>query len=627
MFIRKIKIIIIAIFAIIGILLGNRNIVSATEREIYIAGLSEWPLSYYDNVQEEYVGVLPELLTNIGEQHGITFCYFEAESDEEYKRLAKNLQVDAIWLEELKENERQELGFIQGTIRLDFVTEENAQSIVLYYTESMNEEDARVLEEAFAAVTQEEVQGLLLKYSSTYMEGEVLPKEFWYAVIIFGFAIVVAAIAWGIYARRKYINKNEALKNRVPGIEEFRRFYDESMEEKNRINYAVVKMGFGLDRIRRTYGYAEADEVLKMIIDLLKSYITDENELMADAGNHQLIALLRCMDEQQLMERIQHMQEEVEKEFIAQKKDYYLEFRMGLYRLGSKVETVKDVEQNCEIALIHARKTAEEYVWYNKSIYRKVAGKYELEQEVERALENHEFTIYLQPLISLRDGKVLGAETLVRWKHPSRGMLTPGDFLSVMKHKRLLGRMNMEVYRQGCSVLRDELAKGRELRMLFHFTIDNVEDKNFAENLEAVAEQYGINRRQIMIQLDEMLDYGYESILQENTSKLKTFGFYVCMDGLELERAFLQYLQGNIDGVKFRQGVIKHLERPGAKETFAKAVTLCQSMNLEMICAGVESEIQKQVVSELGCAFASGFYFYYPMEPNVFHEIVDECFT
>lgn len=613
------------LIGVLGILLGSSNIMHAAEKEIYIAGLSEWPLSYYDNTQETYCGVLPELLETVSEQTDISFHYIQANTEAEYKHMAKNVQVDTVWMNELTDAERAELGLTKGAIYIDFVEKENQRRIVLYYTKSMEPQCIAELEKGFSTVTHEYLQGLLLKHSATYIEGSLLPQETLYVIIIGIIICVISVIIISLRARRRYVRRQEEERNRLPDITDFRAFYEGFVKEKKHINYAIVKMSFGLHLVRKMYGHTDADETFKMIVALLKNHITNENEILADAGNHQLILLLRCVDEQQLRERVLHMQEEVEKEFAALQKPYFLEIHAGVYRLSEMNEGIEEAEIKSEIALEYARNNAEFFALYNRNTHKKVLAEYEMELEAEHALENHEFTIYLQPLIELKTGKINGAETFVRWKHPTRGMLTPGDFLSVMKRKRLLGRMNMEVYRQGCRVLRDEIEKGRKLRMLFHFTIDNVEDKNFAENLEAVAEQYGIDRRQIMIQLDEMLDYGYESVLQENTLKLKEYGFYICMDGLELERAFLQYLQGNIDGVKFRYGVVKHLDRPGAKETFAKAVTLCESMNLEMICAGVENEIQKQIVTEVGCSMASGFYFYYPMEPDVFHEIVDEC--
>ena len=527
-------------------------------------------------------------------------------------------------MDELTEPERIEMGLIKGNIRLDFSDGKNQRRIMLYYTRSMDVQDIVELENGFATISHEYIQGLLLKYSETYIEGTMLPEKFWTVVIISGSILLILIMVASLYLRKRYVKKLEEKRNKLPGLNEFRKFCVEFIGEKNYVNYALVRMSFGHDKIRRMYSYQEADESFKQIVATLKTYIVGENEVIVDAGNHELLLLLHCTDENRLMERVHQMQAEIEKDFMLLQKEYFLEIHAGAYRLSGDDAGIEDAEKKCEIAYRYACSNLESYVLYDKNAHQKVLAEYEMELEVERALENHEFTIYLQPLVELKTGKVKGAETFVRWKHPNRGMLAPGDFLGIMKRKHLLGSMNMDVYRQGCRVLREEALKGRELCMLFHFTLDNVEDKNFAENLEAVAEQYGINRQQILVQMDEILDFGYESVLQENTSKLKSFGFRVYLDGLELERAFLQYLQGNIDGVKFRYGVIKHLDKQGAKETFAKAVNLCQSMNLEMICAGVENGVQKQIVSELQCAMASGFYFYYPMEADVFHETIEK---
>lgn len=129
-----------------------------------------------------------------------------------------------------------------------------------------------------------------------------------------------------------------------------------------------------------------------------------------------------------------------------------------------------------------------------------------MEHEAIHGLMHQEFIMYLQPIVEIGSGKIMGAEALVRWQNPGRGLMQPGDFLDVIKRKQLTGKMNMDIFRQGCRFLREEADKGKKLDLLFNFTVENVGDEQFAEELNTVAEQYGIDRDRIVIQLNQIVE-------------------------------------------------------------------------------------------------------------------------
>ena len=179
----------------------------------------------------------------------------------------------------------------------------------------------------------------------------------------------------------------------------------------------------------------------------------------------------------------------------------------------------------------------------------------------------------------------------------------------------------MEIYRQGCQFLKQEAEKGRSLRLLFNFTVENIGDEQFANHLYAIAEQYHIDRKQIIVQLNQMVEMSQSEIYAKTIKQLRQFGFDVYLAGLELDRVFFHYLYCGINGIKLRQEMISEIDKPEGKVVVKSVVELCRKLNLEVLSVGVENEEQERFLRDLGCTMVSGFHYYYPVSQEVFGEL------
>lgn len=223
----------------------------------------------------------------------------------------------------------------------------------------------------------------------------------------------------------------------------------------------------------------------------------------------------------------------------SRQKRYFLEPHTGIYRMsGLETEPLKTI-QRAEIAAEFSRNHYMEYAVYDEMVEKETVTGYAMEHEAIHGLMHQEFIMYLQPVVEMRTGKIMGAEALVRWQNPGRGLLQPGDFLDVIKRKQLTGKMNMDIFRQGCRFLKMEADQGRRLQLLFNFTIENVGDEQFSRELDATASQYGIDRDQIVVQLNQLVEMSRSHIFMETIKTLRRFGFHICLAGLELDSVFL----------------------------------------------------------------------------------------
>lgn len=193
-----------------------------------------------------------------------------------------------------------------------------------------------------------------------------------------------------------------------------------------------------------------------------------------------------------------------------------------------------------------------------------------------------------------------------------------------MKKKQLVGKMNMEIYRQGCRFLLEAKNRGLNLHLIFNFTVENVGDETFTEQLYAVTQQYGIDPHQIIIQLNQMVEITRSEIYMKTIRKLREYGFDVCLAGLELDRVFLDYLECGANGLKLRQDLVRQIETERGYKVIENLIRLCHDLGLKVVPVGVENERQAELLKGLGCEMASGFYYYYPVSQKSFAEMIDE---
>lgn len=107
----------------------------------------------------------------------------------------------------------------------------------------------------------------------------------------------------------------------------------------------------------------------------------------------------------------------------------------------------------------------------------------------------------------------------------------------------------------------------------------------------------------------------------ETIKKLRGFGFHICLSGLELDRVFFEYLECGVDYIKLRHDLIRHTNKPEGKKIIQSIMNLCKDLGLKVICMGVENKEQAEYLKGIGCSYATGFYYYYPVSQDAFDRL------
>lgn len=597
--------------------------------EIYVAGMPEsWPFEFYDEKEETYQGVLPELLEEAGEAAGIGVKYIKPSKKDRRLDLAGNIQADAVWTLGLTEDEIKDAGLKKGRDLILYEEDGKEKSISLAYTKSMETADIEKLEKAFQNIDTAKIQGAYAAYAAKGDSSAGKANRYlWIILGLVIFSACILVIFPAFFLKKRHQMELMAYRDDVTGrdnLTSWKQKFSKYIVEENRNRYAVLFLYAGIDVVSHIYGYKEAENALQLISDTCEPLIKQEKEAFTRFNEFYYVFFVEYTGIEKLKERIRDMQESVAEEFKKKEKKYFLELHTGIYRMTSVDEDPLKTIQFSEVAMEYARMHVQDYALYDEYVERETISGYAMEHEAIHGLMHQEFIMYLQPMVSLNSGKICGAEALVRWQNPNRGLLRPNEFLNVMKRKQLTGKMNIEIYRQGCQFLKQEAEKGNCLRLLFNFTVENIGDEQFANHLDAIAEQYKIPRKQIIVQLNQMVEMSQSDIYVKTIKQLRKFGFDVYLAGLELDRVFFNYLYCGINGIKLRQEMISEIHKPEGKVVVRSVVELCRKLNLEVLCVGVESEEQEKFLKDLGCTMVSGFRYYYPVSREVFSELEED---
>ena len=611
-----------AVFAAVWLLIPFQTVWGRDE-EIYVGGMPDsWPFEFYDTQKDAYQGILPDLLEAAAEQAAMEIRYVEGSGDDNRLELAEKKQVDAIWTLGLTDEELEAAGLRKGETIISYQNGEDITSICLAYTESMRKTAEEALETALRKVNEEQTESLLVQYAEEAYQGEDGPAVIaWISILLLLLSILL--LVWYLIKKRRQVVKL-AFQDELTGGDNFtawKKKFEECITDGNREHYAILFLDAGLDTISHIYGYPESEKVLQLIRDICVPMLEDGAEAMTRFNQFYYVFFLRYTSVDSIKKRVRDIYEAITEAMKSRQKRYFLEPHTGIYRMsGLETEPLKTI-QRAEIAAEFSRNHYMEYAVYDEMVEKETVTGYAMEHEAIHGLMHQEFIMYLQPVVEMRTGKIMGAEALVRWQNPGRGLLQPGDFLDVIKRKQLTGKMNMDIFRQGCRFLKMEADQGRRLQLLFNFTIENVGDEQFPRELDATASQYGIDRDQIVVQLNQLVEMSRSHIFMETIKTLRRFGFHICLAGLELDSVFFEYLECGVDSIKLRHDLIRHVNKPEGQKVIQSVMDFCGELGLKVICMGVENREQAEYLKSIGCNYATGFYYYYPVSQDAFDEL------
>ena len=251
-----------------------------------------------------------------------------------------------------------------------------------------------------------------------------------------------------------------------------------------------------------------------------------------------------------------------------------------------------------------------------------------LEDEIRRGLKNGEFVLHFQPQLEHAEG-IVGAEALVRWQHPQRGLLTPAAFISQAEHAGLIHALDQQVLAQACAQLAHwaKIPAFAELTLSVNLSAHLLYQDDFVEKLLGLLEHSGADPSRLKLELTEtlLLDNMAEAITR--MTRLKERGIRFSIDDFGTGYSSMSYLQQlPLDQLKIDQTFICRLPEDASSLTIVRSIcALATGLGLEVIAEGVEHEPQRVILLANGCCHFQGYLFGKPLSVSAFEQMVHDA--
>ncbi len=296
--------------------------------------------------------------------------------------------------------------------------------------------------------------------------------------------------------------------------------------------------------------------------------------------------------------------------------------------LTSQDKNRDDVLHDADVAMYQAKasgRSGHYEVFDVEAMGVRSAERIELEGGLRWAIERDELEVYYQPLFSISDRKVVGVEALVRWNHPQRGLLVPGQFIGLAEDTGLilpLGRLVLEQACRKAKQWREEF--GAHLSIGVNLSARQFQHAGLVEDIEDVLQATGVDPTQLCLEITESLAMDKVEWTSEVLTRLKALGVRVAIDDFGTGYSSLGYLASfPIDVVKIDQSFVEGVDVDPVKSAIVSAViTLSQAVGSTTVVEGVETAKQEEHLKSLGCLVAQGYHLARPMDAGSFEALL-----
>ena len=366
------------------------------------------------------------------------------------------------------------------------------------------------------------------------------------------------------------------------------------------------------------YGHDTGDKLLVSIVERIEPLL-HEDDILARMSGDEFAIILKNIDKDSSdgMRRINEVcakiSSELSRPFRLNQYEVFTGVSIGVRIFPEDLEQPLDVIIQADVAMYRSKRKKGSVTIYDKTLAKEFENTTLLKEELEKAYENNEYVFFFQPKVDVITNQIKGVEILVRWQHPTRGLLYPADFFKEAFDIGMISRITDLSIHQAC----DFIATTKEYyegTISINVSSREIEDTFFISRLVAIIDGYGIDKKRIELEIteDELIkNFDFAIIL---IKQLKELGIAVSMDDFGTGYSSITYLHKlPVDTMKIDKSFIQYLDKSNESDKdwilLKTIASMAKAFSLKVIAEGVETQEQLAIIKSLGIEEYQGYLF------------------
>ncbi len=377
----------------------------------------------------------------------------------------------------------------------------------------------------------------------------------------------------------------------------------------------------GFKTVNDSYGHAAGDELLVVVAERIRSTLRD-GDTCARLGGDEFAALLEDCDLDRATQVATRMLAALSGPIALSGGRVAVTASIGIVDVVAPA-TAERVLRDADLAMYEAKSSGRNRLSiYEQAMKTRMTSRLELETELRDALDAGQFEIHYQPVVHTGTGAIIGAEALLRWRHPRRGLLEPAEFLATAEDLGLMEPLGDWVLRMACHQARtwQSINPARALTMAVNLSVPELFAADLPARVEWALADAELPGTLLVLEITERVIMADAALAGRRLEELRRFGVRIAIDDFGTGYSSLAYLrQLPVDILKIDRSFVTPLGSDSQAVSLLRSiVAIAHALLLDIVVEGVETAGQAEILAELGCHIVQGYYFSRPTSAEDF---------
>ena len=586
------------------------------------------PIESYDGEKDAFVGIMPDLLAEIGRRTGLEFQYVDPSGGDSRRELAEKLQVEIVSAVR-DDGEFDGLNLQTSDAVLVYEVGGESRSACFAFTELADPELIQIFNEALKeALHSDEMNRILTGYAiGNRRAGNPGWAAALIAVLLLAAGASIAALARKnrvLVHEQRYADLFDDLTG-VWNLDHFCLYYDRELTDAQRSEYSVVYFSEDFKQLYDHYGTDEVNHFLKYMAHILARNMGPAG-MLCRMENESFVLARKTASQEELETWAAKVLDKIDAYPVVFSKDYEIAIHAGIYSIQKEDRFAQNVIYYCKEAYKYALKHKLSYAICGKDILNEMQEQDQLISMFSEAFRTEQFAIYAQPYVSLSGDGIYGCEALVRWNHPTKGLLKPDKFISLFEGQGTILDLDLYLFERVCRWQQQRNLRGEKKMVIScNFSRFDFASPDLAEKLIEIFNRYTVDPEQIAVEITESVVQENNAVAQRNIEALRRMNFSIYLDDFGSGSTSYSDLKNYpIDILKLDRSLLLMADNEKGAVILDSIVSLGHKLHFGIVCEGAETEEQIALLRKLKCDYIQGFYYYRPMPLEEADELMNE---